>query len=140
MCMQDIAIARQTRANIVIPDANGTFNNPLRIPGNPNRVALIIAARLQVFMAFILIKNPGNFNNPFWSGVIGPVAGRSFPGTDGGSLATTLAQPIWGVNAIFRIEDYGQLILSDCWLVPDTTNFVGGIWELELMAQKESEL
>lgn len=114
--MQDVTIARHTYPSIIDPGMSLSANER-KIPGNPNRIALIVTNNASNQVAEIVMRTGMTGDKPQWyKGCVGQL----FTG-----VTPRLA-------SVFKIEDYGQLITSDIYISAPATGGVVTVIELLL--------
>lgn len=137
--MEDIKIWRRTRFQQVINQQAIGAGNLFLIPGNANRLSLVIAATSMHSGNIVFCKT-----NSLTSAILrlstGGNAGGEMPVYDGFSIAPS--EPFYTPTNphIFHIRDYGQMLLSDLWFGPVNTAASFNVWETFLIERESSDL
>lgn len=123
MCMEDVWLARHTKKKLL-----GTASTVGTVPGNPNRIAIVIPGA-----AVVQVNGPSNQRwfyrdtGRFPTSTTGTVTTQAPPGTDTYNLTNNTGSLFDTI--VIHVRDYGVLV-QEAFTLPGTT---GGaeVWEVE---------
>jgi hypothetical protein len=114
--MEDIKIHRKTARRSIANDINPAANDDVAIPGNPDRIALIILPLSEDIGFFSLRFDPDPAKGIFFYGSSCIMGTYAIEGTSGVVIVNETATRPYNQSYVFHIKDYGQIILGDIYI------------------------